>query len=364
MDTLICRNTGGQIPPIEGIDYFLNRSIIVYGPTNSGKSVIITHIMKQLREKIPNVIVICPTNNLNHVYTGLVPNQLIYEDVNADLIKNIMKRQEAGIDIWNNANDINKLYSIFEFCSTSEERFKYNSFINAYKDMEKKISSDDGLHQVIKTKKLKELKNTHETNMREFFKTIITIHKDKIMNSTVSDAVKKIVKYLYYNPNMLLIMDDVGGDATTWGKFKEIRKLFFQGRHYHITFIIALQDEVMLNKDLRTNSFINIFTKESVVSAYFERKTNSYPTSEQKLYKGMAKTIFNNEDQEIDKYGNIVDNFKKLCYIRDGCEFKIYYMLAEMHDKFKFGSLTLWKICDSAKKVSSSSSDNEFKKYF
>lgn len=364
METLICKKTGGQIPPIEGIDYFLNRSIIVYGPTNSGKSVIITHILKQLREKIPNVIVICPTNNMNHVYTGLVPDQLIHSEVTPELIKNIVKKQEAGGEIYNNANDINKLYSIFEFCSTSDERFKYNNFINAFKDMEKKLNSDDGLHQMIKTKKLKELRSTHESNMREFFKSIILIHKDKILQSTASEAVKKIVKYMYYNPNILLIMDDVGGDATTWGKYKEIRKLFFQGRHYHITFIIALQDEVMLNKDLRTNSFINIFTKESVVSSYFERKTNAYPVSEQKLYKGMAKTIFNNEDQEIDKYGNVIENFKKLCYIRDGCEFKIYYLLATIHDKFRFGSSTLWKICDSARKTGGNTSDNEFKKYF
>jgi Cdc6-like AAA superfamily ATPase len=101
METLICKKTGGQIPPIEGIDYFLNRSIIVYGPTNSGKSVIITHILKQLREKIPNVIVICPTNNMNHVYTGLVPDQLIHSEVTPELIKNIVKKQEAGGEIYN-----------------------------------------------------------------------------------------------------------------------------------------------------------------------------------------------------------------------------------------------------------------------
>lgn len=364
METLICRNTGGQIPAIEGIEYFLNRSIIIYGPSNSGKSVIITHIMKQLQDKIPNVVIICPTNNVNNVYTGLVPNQLIHSEVKKELIDTIVKKQEAGLEIYNDANDINKLFSIFEFCASDEEKFKYNNFVSAYKDMEKKLILDDGLHQSIKTKKLKELKGAHETNMRDLFKTVINSHRERILCSNASDMVKRIVKYLYYNPNILLIMDDVGGDATTWGKFKEIRKLFFQGRHYHITFIIALQDEVMLNKDLRTNSFINIFTKESVVSAYFERKTNAYSTREQKLYKGLAKTIFNSEDKEVDKYGNVIENFKKLCYIRDGCDFNIYYMLATMHDKFKFGSTTLWKICSSAQKTGGGTSDNELKKYF
>jgi hypothetical protein len=231
--------------------------------------------------------------------------------------------------------------------------------------MTEKISSDDGLHKIVKTKKLSQLKKEHHKNMIKFFKTSIKQNEEMLLTSDkVSDDVKKIVRYLYYNPALLLVMDDVGGDASKWCKFPGIRKLFFQGRHYHITFIIALQDEVMLSKDLRTNAFINIFTKESVANTYFERKTNAYPAAEIKLYRGMAKTIFDSSDQETDRYGNVVENFKKLCYIREGYDFKIFYVIADMHDKFKFGSKTLWKICDRSKKVTNSTCDNEFKNIF
>lgn len=365
METLICKNSGGQIPPIDGIDYFKNRSIILYGPSNSGKSVIITHIMKSIKDSIPNVIVISPTNNVNNTYTGLVPQQLIHDEVDPELINNIYKKQEAGVEIYNNSNDINKLYSIFSSCSTSDERFKYNNFIKAYNEMIEKISNDDGLHKIVKSKKLSQLKSEHNKNMIKFFKISIKQNEENLLsNPNVSEDVKKIVRYLYYNPALLLVMDDVGGDAAKWGKYPGIRKLFFQGRHYHITFIIALQDEVMLNKDLRTNSFINIFTKESVANAYFERKTNGYPANEIKLYKLMSKTIFDKSDQETDRYGNIVENFKKLCYIREGYDFKIFYISADIQDKFKFGSATLWRICERSKKINNSSSDNEFKNIF
>lgn len=364
-ETLICKNSGGQIPIIDSIDYFLNRSIILYGPSNSGKSIIITHIMNLIKDYIPNVIVIAPTNNVNNTYTGLVPQQLIHAAVRPDLIENIYKKQEAGVEIYNNSNDINKLYSIFTSCASSDERFKYNNFVKAFNEMSNKLSNDDGLHKIVKIQKLGQLKKEHNKNMIKFFKTCIKQNEESLLtNDNVSDDVKKIVRYLYYNPALLLIMDDVGGDATKWCKFEGIRKLFFQGRHYHITIIIALQDEVMLSKDLRTNSFINIFTKESICNAYFERKTNAYPLNEIKLYRNMAKTIFDTSDQETDRYGNTVDNFKKLCYIRDGYDFKIFYILAEMVDNFRFGSKTLWRICDKSKKMNNSSSDNEFKNIF
>ena len=45
--------------------YFLNKSIILYGSSGSGKSMIMRDILYILKDHIPNILVIAPTNHLN-----------------------------------------------------------------------------------------------------------------------------------------------------------------------------------------------------------------------------------------------------------------------------------------------------------
>lgn len=47
----------------EHVSTFLNRSTIIYGTTNSGKSVLIKYLMNFLKEDIPNILVFCPTDD-------------------------------------------------------------------------------------------------------------------------------------------------------------------------------------------------------------------------------------------------------------------------------------------------------------
>jgi hypothetical protein len=57
--------------------------------------------------------VICPTNNLNKSYDGIIPSQLIYNEVTEDLIKKIFNRQKVAVKMYNMTNDLDRLKSIY-----------------------------------------------------------------------------------------------------------------------------------------------------------------------------------------------------------------------------------------------------------
>jgi hypothetical protein len=51
----------------------------------------------------------------------------------------------------------------------------------------------------------------------------------------------------------LLLMDDCLADNANWKKDDELRKIFMNGRHYYLTYILTMQYPLGIGPDLRTN---------------------------------------------------------------------------------------------------------------
>jgi hypothetical protein len=112
-----------------------------------------------------------------------------------------------------------------------------------------------------------------------------------------------------------LIADDCAGSVSEWGKSDHLSELFFNGRHYHITTIIALQDEQLLPPKIRSNAFNCIFTTKKCATAYFSRKTNNFSKYDLKQYEKFLDTVFHHTEFSAD--GMEIKNYKKLVYSRD-----------------------------------------------
>ena len=112
--TSIFTEAGEEVPLFsKDLDYFLGRSIMLFGSSNSGKSTIIKDLLYTLNPYIPNILVCCPTNKLNQSYTGIVPNQFIHDDVDEAVISKMLKRQTQVVKIYNSANDIEIVETIY-----------------------------------------------------------------------------------------------------------------------------------------------------------------------------------------------------------------------------------------------------------
>lgn len=324
---------------------FLHKSIILYGSSGSGKTVLIKHILHLLKNDIPQIIVINPTNKLNNSYTNIVPRPLIYDEINEDLFKIIYDKQAMSRQVYDRAQKIEPLYELFKKCASPTEKEHYIKMSNIYRDTRENIENKVK-HIIDKKSQQKQLKTAHQDSIRIFLKQ--TIHKNKrILESSshrnsITPEELQLIKYLYYNPNLLLLFDDCAASFKNWGRNPSVNELFFNGRHFYVTTLMSFQSDTILPPDLRSNTFISIFTTKQCALSFFENKKNGISKTDIKLFNKYIDTIFNkNED------GN---NFQKLCYFKNDSDNMIQYIIADVFDTFRFGSPSLWEYCDQIQK--------------
>ena len=326
--------------------YFLNKSIILYGSSGSGKSMIMRDILYILKDHIPNILVIAPTNHLNGSFDDIIPPQLIFPDVTEELIQNIFKRQKTVVKLYNMVNDFSRLETIYNKLAQSSDHHIKNKIVQSYYHIKSKYQQNNDLNLVEKKIKLKELDDLHKKSLTEFYKKIINRYRPQIITNNdvqkrFDDIEFKIIKCININPNFLLILDDCAYNANVWSKYSEIKEIFMNGRHHKITFMISFQDDKLLDSGLRKNAFINIFTTEIVCNAFFQRSANNFTKQEKNKMSKLSTYVFNDQ-KLIDK------NYKKLVYIKDKNP-NVYYILADYIDDFKFGSYFLHNLCNKVK---------------
>ena len=322
---------------------------MLYGTSGSGKSTIMFDILHILKDHIPNMCLICSTNKLNNSYDGIIPPQLIYSEVTEDLIKKIFNRQSVVVKMWNLANDLERLENIYNKL-TNKENLTLQLLKDSYSKIKKKINENENTHIAEKKTQNQELDDSHKQNLISFYKKIINKNKPIINKQNNLDELEiKIVNYININPNFLIILDDMATTANIWSKYQEMKELFFNGRHHRITFMISFQDDKPLDSGLRKNTFINIFTTEVVCNSFFGRSANNFTKKEQNKMSKLANFIFNDEKLKT-------KNYKKMVYIKD-LNPNLYYMLADHHEDFRFGSKHLYNLCNKVEKEKNDDDD-------
>jgi hypothetical protein len=316
---------------------------------------IMRDILYILKDHIPNILVIAPTNHLNNSFDDIIPSQLIFPDVTEELIQNIFKRQKTVVKLYNMVNDFSRLEIIYNKLAQLSDHNIINQIIQSYYNIKSKYQQNLDLNIVEKKIKLKELDDLHKKSLTEFYKKIINKYRTQIITnsyyqSKFDDIEFKIIKCININPNFLLILDDCAYNANIWSRYSEIKEIFMNGRHHKITFMMSFQDDKLLDSGLRKNAFINIFTTEIVCNAFFQRSANNFTKQERSKMAKLSNYIFNDSKLK-DK------NYKKLVYIKDKNP-NVYYTLADYIEDFKFGSYFLHNLCDKVKKKNDSNEES------
>jgi len=334
------------IPLVENsANIFLHKSLILYGSSGSGKTVLIKHILHLLKDEIPQVIVINPTNKLNNAYSSFVPKQVIYDEIDENLFQMIYEKQAMARQVYDKVQKINPLCNLFNKCASRDELAIYKKMNNLFEDTKNNIDKRVK-HIIDKKSQQNKLNEEHQKSIREFFKYTIRKNK-KVLESNdkahiINKEDKQIIKYLDYNPNLLLIFDDCAASFKNWGKLTGVNELFFNGRHFYVTTIMSFQSDTILPPDLRSNAFTSIFTTKQCALSFFENKKNGISKQDFKKYSSYIDEIFKSKEN--------CNNFKKLCYFKHNSNYSIQYIMANMYDDFKFGSQSLWDYCSQIKK--------------
>lgn len=347
------------IPRVDESNYlFLNRLTILYGESGTGKTVLISHILNSLKDKIPIAIVANPTNKLNKSYDSIFPSQAIHDEMTKELLIKVFKRQTQSLAMHNMIKNCELLEPIFNKIASMEERNKLNKLVSMFNKTEYKIKEE--YNELDADNMISKLSEIHNERVNKIMKKAISRCQSSLLNDHVlSEEQAMIVKNINFNPNILLLLDDCASSVKEWKDLKEMKQLFFEGRHYNATVIIAMQNESILPPPLRNNAHINIFTTEAVVNTYFRKDSSGVSASQRKKIYDIARVIF--EDSGDKKR----PNYKKLCFFGPVIKVdkRIQYITAEPK-KFRFGSSIYWELCDRIKRDESNMDTNVLSKLF
>jgi energy-coupling factor transporter ATP-binding protein EcfA2 len=325
---------------MKAIDLLL-RSTVMYGESNSGKSTIIYHMLKLLRPYIPTFIVVSPTAASNGDYDDRIPAVLIFKEPTKETFQAIYQRQEAAAAFYRKANKLDILESLYIKIRDK----KMDNIIVAIKRKrifaKQKVREQYSRDLAKMDAEIKSIDETHDETLRNIYRVVIRKHKDFLRRKyQLSSEQKYCLKYLDFNPNLGLIIDDCAAQIKAWGKDETIGKIFYQGRHNYITSIYTFQHDKLLDTNFRQNAFNSIFTTEKCARAYFTRGTNNFDKEEQNKVKSVLKQVFTDSDP--------AKKFQKFVYQRESKQ-PYYRFVAQTFPKFKVCYPYVQKYCELVK---------------
>jgi energy-coupling factor transporter ATP-binding protein EcfA2 len=339
----------GKLPHIlSKPEYFFLKTTILYGISGTGKTTIVKWILSLLKKYIPNIIIIAPTDAANKSYVGVAPDMCIKYSVNIKDIKDIIERQKIALKTYNKANDIQILKKLY-MRTDRKYNNKLTRIVREQKIAIRNVDSNLSLNSNDKITESKKIQEKTIEEVRRIYKKAIhenIIDLNEIKCDLTSDE-QYSLKFLYFNPSLLLLMDDCGAEIKKWGKKEELQEIFFQGRHTWITSIYTLQTDGGLLPSIRTNAFVSIFTDANSSNHFFANKANSFSKEQKKKAESLTDKIFESEN---DNQNNISrnrkrKNFKRLVYNRSNHQDPFTYIEAPIIPRLKFGSSKLWEFC-------------------
>lgn len=330
----------GKLPFIDAnpINFF-KRTTILYGPSETGKTFVLKWIMNILKDLIPNVFVICPTAEDNEAYDGVVPQKAIRTKISVKFLKDLFDRQQASTRMYNRANRMPVLQSLFHKANDL-------SAINTANRIKKlcllgidRINKSQ-LNYAQKSEQIGAIEKRRDTEIIKLYKRTIETWTEQLRRLDLTEDERYTLKYLRFNPSLLLIMDDCLSQIKIWGKDPVVAKIFYDGRHKWITSVYTMQNDIGLLPGIRGNTFNNIFTDANVASRFFANKENAFTPEMKKKAQRIVEELFKENS-------NGADNHKKFVYSRLDKVAKFRYIIADKPKPFRFGNPTFWRFMDS-----------------
>ena len=141
------------------------------------------------------------------------------------------------------------------------------------------------------------------------------------------------MKFLDFNPKLVLVLDDCTDLLTKFKAHPVVQKLFYQGRWAFVTAIIACHTDKAFTPETKKNAFVSIFTEESCALAYFNRGTTDLGKEAKARATAACKQAF-----------TPMLPYQKLAWVRE--EKKFYRFVATKHEPFCFGSDCFIEYCE------------------
>ena len=312
---------------------YFKKLTLIFGPSCSGKSTIINEIMYLCRLDIPSYFVVCPSNLSNDQYNNL-PSICVKNKLEVSWLETLWDRQKNASEAYSITNNIDNLYNLFRKIASESKKNLVLELIDKTNKALQKINNNNNISYSDKKKNINNKKKKKNNFLKNLYKNTIKEYNNKNYKNIELTQIDKIcIKYIDFNPNIMLILDDCASTfKEIYKKTNIIKKIFYEGRHFNITTVISSQNDKEISSELRKNSFITIFTNLQTSLTNFTRSSNNYSKDMQKKAINISKLIFSNSKNE---------KYRKLVYIRD-VEEPFFHTTANIYEDLKFCCDYLW----------------------
>lgn len=320
-------------------DAFLDKMTVIFGATNTGKSVVTVDILHKLAMSADQIVVISPTNAQNRTYTGVVPAPLIWPKLTGELLDNLWERQEAMKAIYNRANNLDVLKTMFDRCAPRDRRIIEQHVTTERNTALERARRDSSSAEA------EEIEKTYKEFLQTLFKDTIINNKHSLGALTAKEQF--VLQYIDFNPRIVLVLDDCTAQLKALHKHKVIQELFYQGRHAGFTTIIAAHTEKSLDPEYRKNAFITMWTEPSSANSYMMKEFKDDKVMRTQMMQAIESTFVPHA------------KYQKLAFIRAERAFKRFTAVKRIG--FRFCSPLIWSFMDKITRSEDDISDrNKF----
>lgn len=356
-ETALKLKDGTIIPKMESkVDSFVDRTTLLIGGSNSGKTKLVEHILNILKDQIPAAFIVAPSDGVTQSYHDKLPSRCIKEDLDKNFLIHLWKRQKNLTEIYKLANNLDILISIFRKIN-NQNALKVETHINRSVDsMLKKVSLQTMDYNQRQSQE-KALNDSKKKFLIALYKQTIRLAKLNIHKYKLTETELLAVEYLDINPRILLVLDDCTEKFKGWMKlFKNeeniFEGIFYRGRHYHITLIFALHDDTYVVPELRKNARNIIYTTSQSAQYSLNKSSNGYTKEEMKQSREVINKVFTEPIEGIQTH-------KKLCYVRDAFH-PFQYIIADSYVSFELACNPLKQLCKKLPNANDMLKNNPF----
>ena len=365
--------SGHEIPQLTLTGAMLmNRTVALYGASNSGKTIFTKHIMKLLNGPVEQVLLVSPTEPSNRSYEGYVAPPFIHSRLYLPdpanpkkddgpkgalrFLNAVWQRQEMMAAIYTRVNDADVLGSLYRRLPRGPraEGLRYITAMNERRvrllaQLQQRHGGDAGRC----AEQVKGVNAKFEQMLVLLYKKYIApAHASLWARPDLTEDEAYALTYLNFNPRLLLVFDDCAAELKSLFSKEIFRKLFYQNRHSMVTLVMCCQDDTDLPANLRKNVFVSIFMSEVVCQSNFERGANQFGKAMRAVVAAVAPEVFRGT--------------RKLAYIRDDPRGQhLYHVSVPSPTPAIFGSDALQELCAAVQSDSvSMDTDNPFYSHF
>lgn len=328
---------GVEIPSIsKDANIFLNKSTVIYGPSETGKSTIIKDILNVIKDQTVATFLYTGSSGGLREFKNIIPKATTFDRLDVDQFSMLYKRQKTVTGIYERVNDHEVLLSLLNKLGITDHINIVKAIRRKFNALKKAVFSIEDISIEERKTQFKDIDKQENEMVASIYKGYIKTNRERLnRDKDLNDSQRFCLTKLDINPNITIIFDDFSTQLKNIlgkKKFEDLEKFCYEGRHEHATLIYGVHTDTIFKPAFRQNTFVSIFSAPTSLEVYCA-KTNS----------GLSKTlkkILNEIVGEFYKPENGKEHFRKICYVRNDFQNPIQYYLAKKIESLEMGSNT------------------------